>query len=301
MSYNPLVSIVMNCYNGDVYLKEALNSVINQSYSNWELIFWDNKSTDRSIEIFKSYKDKRFKLFHSQEHSILYKARNEAIQKTSGELIAFLDTDDIWFSDKLEKQISFFKEENVGLVYGNFFTFNESSLLKKKIFSKKKLPTGNVLTKILSEYSIGLSTIVIRKKSLKNFSNVFNTKYDLLADYDFAINFSIENEFQCIQDPVAQIRIQEKSTSHKFKEEQIKQLKLWYSSIELHPIISKKKEMKKALERINYMEIMQILSTKKFPDGFNRVLKFPFGMKKIKLILALILPKKIFLQLKKLN
>ena len=59
----PLVSIIMNCYNGEVYLAESVKSVLSQTYKNWELIFWDNKSVDKSAEIFKSYKDKRFKYY----------------------------------------------------------------------------------------------------------------------------------------------------------------------------------------------------------------------------------------------
>ena len=108
MINEPLVSILMNCYNGQEYLREALNSIINQQYKNWELIFWDNQSKDNSIKIFSDYKDKRFKLFRAEKHTVLYEARNLAIKKTSGELIAFLDTDDIWLPDKLTKQVALF-------------------------------------------------------------------------------------------------------------------------------------------------------------------------------------------------
>ena len=85
----PLVSIIMNCFNGEKYLKFSLESVINQTYKNWELIFWDNKSKDNSAEIFKSFNDKRFKYFYADEHTSLYKARNLAIQKSQGDFISF--------------------------------------------------------------------------------------------------------------------------------------------------------------------------------------------------------------------
>ena len=64
----PFVSIIMNCYNGETYLQESINTVLSQTYKNWELIFWDNKSQDKSAEIFKGYKDKRFKYFYATEH-----------------------------------------------------------------------------------------------------------------------------------------------------------------------------------------------------------------------------------------
>ena len=78
-SYQPLVSIIMNCYNGETYLYvKVLKSVLSQTYENWELIFWDNRSVDKSAEIFKSYKDKRFKYYYAPQHTFLYEARNRS-------------------------------------------------------------------------------------------------------------------------------------------------------------------------------------------------------------------------------
>ena len=104
---NPLVSIIMNCYNGEKYLEESLNSIVNQSYKNWELIFFDNNSNDNSKKILNNYKhDQRIKYFKSIEFLKLYDARNEAIKQAKGEYIAFLDTDDLWINNKLEKHLS---------------------------------------------------------------------------------------------------------------------------------------------------------------------------------------------------
>ena len=84
----PLVSIIMNCYNGESFLHESIKSVLSQTYENWELIFWDNRSNDKSAEIFKSYNDKRFKYYYTSKHTLLSEARNEAIKRASGEFIA---------------------------------------------------------------------------------------------------------------------------------------------------------------------------------------------------------------------
>lgn len=89
MNY-PLVSVIMNCFNAEKYLEEAIQSVISQTYNNWEIIFWDNNSTDKSPEIVRSFQDKRIKYFKNSKTDIIYKARNLAIQKSSGSLIAFL-------------------------------------------------------------------------------------------------------------------------------------------------------------------------------------------------------------------
>ena len=81
MKKKPLVNIIMNCYNGEKYLKDSIQSVLNQNYKNWELIFWDNQSEDRSKFFFKEFKDKRFALLLRKKFTNLYIARNLAIKK----------------------------------------------------------------------------------------------------------------------------------------------------------------------------------------------------------------------------
>src|SRR5829696_2506866 len=106
----PLVSVIMNCFNGEKYLREAIDSVLAQSYTNWEIIFWDNQSTDDSARIVRSYRDPRLKYFYAPTHLPLYGARNHAIDRAAGELIAFLDVDDWWIPSKLEQQVPLFAD-----------------------------------------------------------------------------------------------------------------------------------------------------------------------------------------------
>jgi glycosyltransferase involved in cell wall biosynthesis len=84
----------MNCHNGERFLQASLKSVLNQNYKNWELIFFDNSSTDKSRKIFNSFNDSRFKYFYNQNKINLYDARNKAIIKTKGDFVAFIDVDD---------------------------------------------------------------------------------------------------------------------------------------------------------------------------------------------------------------
>ena len=113
----PLVSIIMNCYNGEKFLNESLNSIFSQSYENWELIFWDNISTDDSLNIVKKFSDKRIKHYQSDKFEKLYKARNLAIAKASGEYICFLDVDDIWEKFFIEKHLTKILELNCNIIY----------------------------------------------------------------------------------------------------------------------------------------------------------------------------------------
>ena len=132
-----LVSIVINCYNGEKYLLEAIHSDMNQTYTNWELIFWDNQSIDRSPSIVKNFKDERIKYYLSPKHTNLSLARFNAIKKTFGDWIAFLDCDDLWHHQKLEKQINQIQNQEIGLVYGKTeLIINNNSYNKLKKFKK---------------------------------------------------------------------------------------------------------------------------------------------------------------------
>ena len=93
---SPLVSVIMNSHNGEKFLRRSLNSLFRQSYNNWELVFFDNKSSDNSLKILNNYNSKKVRYFYSKKKLKLYDARNKAIKKAKGKFITFLDTDDSW-------------------------------------------------------------------------------------------------------------------------------------------------------------------------------------------------------------
>ena len=135
----PFVSIILNCHNGEEYLEDALISISKQTYTNWELVFWDNRSSDNSSIIFEKFKkkNKKFKYFKAKKFTSLYKARNLAIQKANGDYIAFIDSDDTWEKDKLQKQLKLFKDPSVGVVYGNLWLKNEKNNKIKRCINYK--------------------------------------------------------------------------------------------------------------------------------------------------------------------
>ena len=139
----PKVSIIMNCYNGEAFISDAIKSVINQKYNNWELIIWDNLSFDKSEQIIKSFKDDRIKYFKTKKFTNLSEARNLAILKSKGEILTFLDVDDYWFENKLLIQVNYFIQNNYQLIYSNFIVkneiYNKESIYSKKSYHKEKL------------------------------------------------------------------------------------------------------------------------------------------------------------------
>lgn len=105
------VSIIVPVYNAENFLHRTVDSILAQTYENWELLLADDCSTDQSRDIMKSYTDERIHCFYCEKNSGPAGARNLALRKASGQYIAFLDADDFWLPQKLEKQISFMKKE----------------------------------------------------------------------------------------------------------------------------------------------------------------------------------------------
>jgi len=229
LNNSPLVSVIMNCYNGEKYLKEAVDSVLAQTYGNWELIFWDNQSTDRSAEIFNSYTDKRLKYFYAENHTVLYEARGYAVEKSCGKYIAFLDCDDLWFPEKIKVQIPLFENNNVGLVYSNFIYINEINDTKY-IGRENTLPVGSVLTDLLKKYEIGLLTIMIRRSAYEQLTPQFDQKYNIIGDFDFALRLSISWQFKCIQEPIAYCRLHGDNLQFRGEKQTLNELQEWINT-----------------------------------------------------------------------
>ena len=117
---NELVSIIMPSYNTAQYISDSINSVLSQTYENWELIIVDDCSTDNSIEVIKAFEDSRIILLKNQKNSGAALSRNYALREAKGKWIAFLDSDDIWLPNKLSDQIEYMENNNYHFSYTNY-------------------------------------------------------------------------------------------------------------------------------------------------------------------------------------
>ena len=213
---SPLVSVIINCFNGEKYLHEAIDSVLSQSYTNWEIIFWDNRSSDSSAEITKSYKEQRIKYYYAPRHTKLYEARNLAIAQANGELFAFLDCDDFWYEDKLIKQVELFKDNEVGFAYTNLHLKNENTGSLKKCF--KKLESGYVFEKLIRKYNVSFSTVIISKTFWLKIPTKFNNNYNIIGDYDLVLRLSKICKASSIIEPLSYYRIHTSNESKNRKQ-----------------------------------------------------------------------------------
>ncbi len=141
------VSVIVPNYNCEKFIEETVNSVINQTYKNWELLIVDDCSTDGSVEVIKKLQaaDGRIKLFINEKNSGAAASRNKALKEASGKWIAFLDSDDLWLPDKLEKQIAFMEENGYKFSYTAYEHIDENSnslnvrVTGPKVLSKRKM------------------------------------------------------------------------------------------------------------------------------------------------------------------
>ncbi len=147
MTIDGLVSIIMPNYNGGEYISMAIESVISQTYPIWELIIIDDNSKDHSINIINEYigKEKRIKLIKLSENNGAAIARNIGIEEAIGNYIAFLDSDDVWLNNKLEKQIIFMKNNDLAVTYSSYYIMDENGKVKGLRCVKKKISYEDLL------------------------------------------------------------------------------------------------------------------------------------------------------------
>ena len=232
----------MNCYNGDSFLGEAINSILAQGYTNWEIIFWDNQSTDESAKIFHSYNDPRFKYYRSENQTNLSSARKNALLRCTGEYVAFLDVDDVWHSNKLAIQILELQASDADAIYSNYNVKNENNKEQYIRYKKNELPEGNITRHLLKRNFVNLLTLIVKKKSISSLENIFPSDLAFACDYDFVIRLSHQLKFKCIEESLGLYRIHKRNNSTP-KWTHIKELQLMYKKLKKEQILQKRSDI----------------------------------------------------------
>lgn len=205
---SPLVSIITPSYNSETYIDETILSILAQTYQDWEMLIVDDSSTDKSLEILKSYalQDTRIKLLINEENLGAAESRNKAVEASLGDYIAFLDSDDIWLPLKLEKQIGLMENENVLMSYSSYDTMDEKSKVVSTFIVDEKVTYNDLLKTSI----IGTLTTIYNAKELGKiyFKDVGHEDYIMKLQILKKIKFA-----QGIQEPLARYRIVGKSLS----------------------------------------------------------------------------------------
>ena len=220
----------------------------------------------------------------------MYEARNYAVEKTSGDFLTFLDVDDLWSINKIEKQIELFNDKKVGLVYGNYSVFGKD-INNYKHSKIKKLPSGYTLDKLLEEYSVGLLTIMIRRNAYESLTKKFDKRFHIIGDFDLVMRLSAYWKFECIQEVVAFYRQHDDNESLKHRDKFIKESLIWYSEMKFHPDFSSKEIIYKRFHLYLYHDAIldktQGGSLMRAISVFNIL---PMNVLRMKLLIVILMP-----------
>ncbi|MGN4425600.1 glycosyltransferase family 2 protein [Bacillus cereus group sp. MYBK30-1] len=150
-----LISIITPVYNSEKYIGETIKSVLSQTHENWEMLIADDCSQDNTAEVIKEFNDDRIKYFKLEENAGAAVARNRALEKANGKYIAFLDADDMWKADKLQKQLTFMIENNIG------FSFTGYEILKEEGNKIINVPPRLNYSQFMKNTIIGTLTVMV--------------------------------------------------------------------------------------------------------------------------------------------
>ena len=165
MREKPLVSIIMPAYNSENYMESSINSVIKQTYENWELLIIDDASSDSTREIAHKYADgEKIRLIVNDKNVGVSQSRNRGIHEAKGHWVAFLDSDDLWEPEKLGKQMDFLeKEDKARLVFTGSAFINEQGKRAEYIL---EVPEKVMFRRLLKQNIISWSSVVVQKELL---------------------------------------------------------------------------------------------------------------------------------------
>ena len=206
---NCMVSVITPSHNTEKYIARTMDSVLAQTYNDWEMIIVDDLSTDNSPSIIESYaeKDPRIKLIRSKEKSGASGARNRAIEEANGKYIAFLDADDLWMPQKLEKQIEFMTEHDLAFTYSSYKTMDKDG----KALTTFIVPPEISYESLLETCSVGCLTAIYDKEKL---GKMYLPKLPTKEDYVLWLNIMKKiGTTKGIIEPLALYRTGEASVS----------------------------------------------------------------------------------------
>ena len=202
-----LISVVIPTFNREDLIKDAINTVLEQVYQNFEIIIIDDGSTDNTSEVVKSFDDARIKYIY-QENAGISKARNKGIEDASGEYIAFLDSDDLWHPEKLEKQVSVLdKDPDVDLLSNNsqYMTFQNDIIEIKKNYVKSQKENISLILLDPDKVFTGTPTLLVRKTIFEKVG-LFDETVTFCEDWDLFFRIALVGKICHIPEILTYVR-----------------------------------------------------------------------------------------------
>ena len=249
-----LISVLMRSYNHEKYISEAIDSVLNQSFKDLELIIIDDFSKDNSKTIIKSYesKDKRIKAFFHDKNMGMASTMNDLFSKASGKYIAYIDSDDSWFPLKIEKQLEILEKNDSLVVWSEGEIIDQNSTPTGETFTQINLATdkkksGEIFEDLLHANFIFLSSLIHNRTFAKDL--LFDQKLKYLNDYKFVVALANKHHFFFIKEPLVKYRMHGKNSNMRSNKE------AWHQDVVIineHFLKKYQKEIPKRTKAIIY-------------------------------------------------
>lgn len=204
MTENHFVTVIIPTHNRANYLAEAINSVLGQTYKNYEIIVADDGSTDSTSEIIKQFGDK-IRYFYQQNRGPSA-ARNTGIKNARGDLVAFIDSDDLWLPDKLSQQVQLFdKNHRLGLVSSAYYSCDSNLNVTRVIKEDKLTDKKHILKKLFIRNIFPTPTVLVKKECFEKVG-LFNESYGFAEDWEMWVRIALEYDLAYIETPLCQCR-----------------------------------------------------------------------------------------------
>ncbi|MCD6064279.1 MAG: glycosyltransferase [Flavipsychrobacter sp.] len=227
----PKVSIILCTYNRANYLDETIKSIIAQTFENWELMIIDNGSTDGTEKLIREIDDRRI-IYEKTGRQRMGPAKNKGIKKATGDLIAFMDDDDLWMPTKLEKQVNAFKDfPEAGFSYTNGYNFrNDDEIIEFFLAERAGVEYGNIFQSYcMGERGIFIQTVMCRKECVE-LAGYFGDEF-FFTDYTFTGNLAYHFNVIILKEPLLKRRLHTSNSglyvASEAVEEQISAMKLY--------------------------------------------------------------------------
>lgn len=235
----PAVSVVINLYNGKGTVGEAMEGVLRQSFADWELLVWDDASSDGGAEIIRGYDDPRIRYVRSDERVSLGRARQAAIEASHGEWVAFLDQDDVWLPCKLELQMDRARANpEAALIYGRTVRFypNGSERDYDQAHEYSALPEGDIFKSLFAQSCyIAMSSAMFRRSALEAVGGIPET-IRIIPDYYLYTAVARRHPAAAVQEPVCRYRMHRhslmQSESVAVHEEALRLMEMWHEEVD---------------------------------------------------------------------
>ena len=273
----PEVSVIIPTFNRAAFLKSAIKSALHQTYDDIEIIVVDDNSSAPVHDVIKKLQDTRIKYIRHKHNFGVSVARNTGIKASKGKYIAFLDDDDEWLPEKLEKQVEIIKKssEKVCGIYSNFFIIDNFKKKTTDINPKIKVKRGNLFKQFALGNPIHTSTVFIKKKCIKEIG-LFDETISYMEDRDLWIRLAAKWDFEYIDQPLIKILVHQKPKLSENIENQIKGRK---KIIERYDYLFKK--YKKAHSKLYLLQGAQYCQIKNMKEGrknlINGIKIYPFN------------------------